>query len=147
MKTNKGVYVGICLLFVAPILFAEDYKKEIPVEDAMKYYCITWINPAYNESSKWTGKKTMNKDGKFEWYSNETSESTTWDGTFKIEKSWIDKDGNVWLNIIYRIWGATKYTVAKISDDGNTLEQIYSYAAYPTEVDPNDSTYFIMYKK
>ena len=44
MKANKCVYVFICLLVVAPILFAEDYKKEIPVEDAMKAFCVTWIN-------------------------------------------------------------------------------------------------------
>jgi hypothetical protein len=35
---------------------------------------------------------------------------------------------------------------AKISDDGNTLEQVYSYKAYETEVDPEDPTYMIMKK-
>jgi len=35
---------------------------------------------------------------------------------------------------------------AKISDNGNTLEQMYSFT-YPTEIDPNDKKYFIMYKK
>jgi hypothetical protein len=147
MKRKKLVFVGILMLFVAPVVLAEDQKKEISVDEALKYYCITWINPAYNESSDWTGIKTMNKDGTFEWYSSETSKSTTWDGTFEIEKSWIDKDGNVWLNMIYYVVGRKKYTVAKISDDGNTLEQVYSYKAYPTEVVPDDTTYFIMYKK
>jgi hypothetical protein len=147
MKTKKLVYVIILLLFLAPILLAEDYKKEIPVDEAMKYYCITWINPAYIENPDAAGIKTMNEDGTFEWYSNETSKETLWDGTFKIEKSWIDKDGNVWLNMIYYVWGYKKYTLAKISDDGNTLEQIYSYDAYPTEVVPDDPSYFIMYKK
>ena len=135
------------MLFVAPIVLAGDQKKEIPVEEAMKYYCITWINPAYNESSYYTGIKIMNKDGTFEWYHNETSESPKWEGTFEIEKSWIDKDGNVWINMIYYIMPFTKYTVAKVSNDGNTLEQVYSYDAYPTEVVPDDKTYFIMYKK
>jgi hypothetical protein len=37
--------------------------------------------------------------------------------------------------------------VAKISDDGNTLEQVYSTDIYPTEVNPDVPSYFIGYKK
>ena len=147
MRAKKLVYVIILLLFVAPVVLAEDQKKEISVDEAMKYYCITWINPAYYEMPEWTGIKIMNKDGTIKWYRNETSKKPYWNGTFEIEKSWIDKNGNVWLNIIYYFEIYKKYTVAKISDDGNTLEQVYSYLAYPTEVVPDDKTYFIMYKK
>ena len=92
----------------------------------------------------------MNRDGTIKWYRNETSESPVpmcLDATFKIEKSWIGKDGNVWLNMIYD-WGIqNQYTVAKISDNGNTLEQVFSFDSYPTEIDPLSGTYFIMYKK
>ena len=147
MKRKKLVFVGILMLFVAPIVLAEDQEKEISVNEAMKFYCKTWINPAYNESTVHTAIKLMNKDGTFEWYSNETSESPTWEGTYEIEKSWIDEGGNVWLNMIYYILTHTKYTAAKISDDGNTLEQVYSYDAYPTEVKPEVWGYFIMKKK
>ena len=89
----------------------------------------------------------MNKDGTIEWYRNETSKSPYWHGKFEIEKSWIDKDSNVWLNMIYYFGIVKKYTVAKISDDGNTLEQVYSYLAYSTELIPDDKTYFIMHKE
>jgi hypothetical protein len=44
-------------------------------------------------------------------------------------------------------YGFTKYTVAKISDDGNALEQVYSTDTYPTEVNPDVPSYFIGYKK
>ena len=44
MKGKILFSFAILLLFVAPILLAEDYKKEIPVEDAMKAFCGTWIN-------------------------------------------------------------------------------------------------------
>ena len=147
MRAKKLVYVIILLLFVAPFVLAEDQKKEISVDEAMKYYCVTWINPAYYEMSEKTGIKIMTKDGIIKWYRNETSKKPYWNGTFEIEKSWIDKDGNVWLNMIYYFGNVKKYTVAKISDDGNTLEQLYSYLAYPTEVVPDDKTYFIMHKK
>ena len=147
MKRKKLVFLGILMLFVAPIVLAEDQKKEVSVDEAMKYFCTTWINPAYYESDWYTGIKIMNKDGTFDWYSNETSESPMYGGTYKIEKSWIDKDGNVWLNVIFDEGLWKKYTLAKISDDGNTLEQLYSYSAYPTEIDPDAGSYFIMYKK
>ena len=149
MKIKISVFVCILILLVAPVVLADDQKKEISVDEAMKYYCITWINPVYEESTRYTGIKIMNKDCTFEWYrnSNETSQHPKWNGTFEIEKSWIDKDGNVWLNMIYIVVGTTKYTLAKISDDGNTLEQVYSYSAYFTEVHPDEATYFIMYKK
>ena len=147
MKRKKLVFVGILMLFVAPVVLAENQKKEISVDEAMKYYCQTWINPSYNENADHTAIKMMNKDGTFKWYDNETSESFTWGGTFEIEKSWIDKDGNVWLNMIYWVGSIKKYMVAKISDDGNTLEQVYFFHAYPTEVNPKVRGYFIMKKK
>jgi hypothetical protein len=148
MKRKKLVFAGILLLFVAPIIVAEDQKKEISANEAMKYYCKTWRNPAYDESSRSTGIKIMNKDGTFHWLSNENSpKNTGWLGKFKIEKGWIDKDGNVWLHMIYDVAGYTKYTVAKISDDGNTLEQVYLLGEYPTDVNPDALSYFIMYKK
>jgi hypothetical protein len=151
MKREKYIVAGILILFMASIVLAGDIKKEISADEAMKYYCITWINPDYNDKPNFTAKKTMNKDGTIEWYLNETSEAPSpyhSDATFKIEKSWIDKDGNVWLNMIYDWFIHIKYTVAKISDNGNTLEQDYSFDSYPTEIDPRvSSSYFIMYKK
>ena len=44
-------------------------------------------------------------------------------------------------------YGFANYTVAKISDDGNTLEQAYSTDTYPTEENPDVPSYFIGYKK
>ncbi|MBW1674016.1 MAG: hypothetical protein JRJ45_10310, partial [Deltaproteobacteria bacterium] len=54
MKRKKLVFLGILMLFVAPLVLAEDQEKEISVNEAMKYYCQTWINPAYNESTGYT---------------------------------------------------------------------------------------------
>jgi len=148
MKRKKLVFVGLVMLFVAPIVLAEDQKKEISVNEAMKCFCANWINPAYYKSEFFTGIKIMNKNGTWEWYDNETSESPTWEGRYEIEKSWVDKDGNVWLHVIFDEGDAfpKKYALVKISDDGNTLELVYDYKSYPT-VDPETWPYFIMYKK
>lgn len=54
MKRKKLVFVSILILFVAAIVLAEDQEREISVNEAMKYYCHTWINPAYNESTGYT---------------------------------------------------------------------------------------------
>ena len=127
MKSIIFVLIGIFIFFISPTLLAEDQKKAISADEAMKYYCKTWVNPAYNENKDYTAKKIMNKDGMWDWYDTETSDKIAWSGSFDIEKSWIDKDGNVWLKMIVIVVEAKKYTVAKISDGGNTLEQVYSY--------------------
>ena len=43
MKTKKLAYVGFLMFFASHILFADDYKKEIPIEEAMEAYCATWF--------------------------------------------------------------------------------------------------------
>ena len=98
----------VLLLFLAPVVLAEDQKKEIFVDEALNYYCQTWINHTYYEDPNLSGIKRMNKDGTFEWYSNETNEAKefpSWSGKFIIEKSWIDKDGNVWINVNFHFMG------------------------------------------
>ena len=137
------------LLFLTHLVLAEDQEKVISVEEAMNYFCHTWINHTYHEDPNLSGIKIMNKDGTTEWYSNETNkakEFPSWSGKFIIEKSWIDKDGNVWIHVNFDFMGYDHLYTAKISDNGNTLEQLYSYT-YTTEIDPNHKKYFIMYKK
>lgn len=147
MKREKALFIGILMVFIAPYIFAGDQKKQISSDEAMKYYCGTWLNNAYNESSEYTAIKIMNKDGTFRWYNNETSDLPKWKGTFEIKKSWIDEAGNIWLNTIYDYVIVKKYTVAKISGNANLLEQVYSFDHYPDEVKSDDPTYFFMYKK
>lgn len=136
----------VLLLFLVPVGLAEDQKKEISVDEALEYYCQTWINPAYYESPNMTGIKKFYKDGTWESFSNHTIDYPSWSGTFEIQKSWIDKDGNVWINLDLHVMEYMKPTLVKISDDGKILEQMYSFT-YPTEMNPHDKKYFIMYKK
>jgi hypothetical protein len=139
MKTKKFVYIIILIFFLTSVVLAEDQKKGISVDEALNYYCHTWINPDYYESPNKTGIKKFNKDGTFKSFSNEINENKefpSWYGKFIIEKSWIDKDGSVWINVKFNFMGYDHLYTAKISDNGNTLEQLYSYT-YPTEIDPN----------
>jgi hypothetical protein len=63
MKTFSISFSAIVLLlFLTQVVLAEDQKKEISVDEALKYYCQTWINPAYYEDPNMTGIKIFNKD-------------------------------------------------------------------------------------
>jgi hypothetical protein len=145
MKRQILVLLGTLMLCVAPIVLAENQKKEVSIDEATKCFCKTWINPAYYESDVISGK-IMIKDGTFGWYKNEASQSPTFSGAYKIEKSWIDKDGNVWLNVVVDevLW--KKYLLVKISDNGNTFEYAFDFNAYPTVV-PENWPYYFLYKK
>ena len=95
MKAKILVSFAILLLFAAPILLAEDYKKEISVDDAMKAFCGTWIN----DRGYGTERDIWNNDGTYEWYRKETATKPSYTGTFKIEKAWMDREGNIWFTV------------------------------------------------
>jgi hypothetical protein len=119
MKTKKSVCVCICLLFFAPILLAEDYKKEVSVEAAMKAFCGMWSQEAGGDCLK----KIWNQDGTFAWYCYGNEKAPVFQGTFKIEKAWLDSDGNTWC-IVWRSYRGNSWALTQISGDGNVQERV-----------------------
>ena len=79
---KRILFVCIFLLLLAPILMAGDYKKDIPVETAMKAFCGTW----FNDSDKGTQKDIYKENGTYEWYYLKSGTEPTFTGSFKIEK-------------------------------------------------------------
>jgi hypothetical protein len=144
MKTKKSVYVCICLLFVSPILLAEDYKNEIPVADAMKAFCGSWMQEVGGECPK----KIWNQNGAYEWYCYGNENDPFFTGTFKIEKAWKDSEGNIWC-IVWRSFQGNSWALTKISNDGNVQERVVRLSRddLPTEIDPNDQPYYKDIKK
>ena len=144
MKTKSLVFVTILILFVAPILLADDYKKEFPVEEAMKAYCATW----FVETGLIQHKLVNNNDGTWGLYYKE-AENPNYSGTFKIEKSWKDSEGNTWL-IVRLSYPGGPWSLNKISEDGNVRERINRSIRdnLPAEIDPKDGSYarFILKK-
>jgi len=137
MNPNKCVYVCICLLVVAPILFAEDYKKEIPVEDAMKIFCCTWINDSGSKTQ--TQKDIYYNNGKYEWYWSITDTEPGSTGTFKVENAWKDGEGNIWFTV-WRSYKGGTWALSKVSNSGTVLEYV-RYASNenpPSKIDPDD---------
>jgi len=145
MNTKKFVLVFVFLLFVAPILLAGDYKKEIPMEEAMKAYCAAWIV----ETGLVLNKLVYNTDGTY-WYYYKDAEKPNYSGTFKIEKSWKDSEGNAWL-IVRLSYPGGPWELNKISADGKFRERINRSVRdnLPAEIDSKDGSYakFILKKK
>ena len=137
MKTKNLAFVGFLILFASPIILADDYKKEIPAEDAMKAYCATW----FVEAGHILHKLVFNNDGTYEWY-YQNAEKPNYSGTFKIEKAWKDSEGNRWL-IVRLSYPGGPWSLNKISKDGNVRERINRSIRdnLPAEIDPNDSSY------
>ena len=144
MKTKSLVLLSISMLFVTPILLADDYNKEIPIEEAMKAYCAEW----FVETGLVLHKFVYNADGTYGYYYKD-AEKPNYSGTFKIEKSWKDSEGNTWL-IVRLSYPGGPWSLNKISEDGNIRERINRSKRdnLPAEIDLNDGSYakFILKK-
>ncbi len=137
MNTKTWILVSLIVLFVAPILFAEDYKEEISVDDAKKAYCATW----FVETGHILHKLVYQKDGTYGYY-YENAEKPNYSGTFKIEKAWKDSKNNTWL-IVWLSYPGGPWSLNRISEDGHVRERVIRSKLnnLPPEIDPNDGSY------
>ena len=137
MKTKNFAVVVFLILLASAIIFAEDYKKEIPLEEAMEAYCATW----YVESGLILHKLVYNTDGTYGYYYKD-AEKPNYSGTFKIEKSWNDSEGNMWL-IVQLSYPDGPWSLNKINEDGKVRERINRTFRdhLPAEIDPKDGSY------
>lgn len=119
MKAKKLVYVIISIFFLVPIVLAQDSEKELPIEDAMKVFCGTWY--CDGENIHVIKKTTFNLDGTYEWYIFEEDTKPLFTGTFKIEKAWLDKDGNNWFRV-WRSFKGNSWQLTKINNNGTVME-------------------------
>ena len=144
MKIKIGVFVCILMLFVAPILFAEDNRKEIPVEEAMEAFCGTW----FYQIGASLEKVAYNHDGTWGAY-YQKMETPAYTGTFKIEKAWKDSEGNIWLTQFSQLSNQQSWYFCKISNNGTVWERarLSNRDRLPTEIGPNDQRYMKAIRK
>ena len=139
MKIKILVFIGILILFVAPITLAE----EISLDEAMKIYCGTWF---YVEGAP-EERGEFNPDGTFGLYYPKII-APTYSGTFKIEKAWKDNESNVWLitsiSAKRGVWD-----LKKISNNGSVVEgtTLMNLDKIPAEISPDDYRYYKGIKK
>ena len=141
MKPRTLISVLILIMAVF-VLLAGGSKKE-------EYYG-TWVNTDYDRSTLAIRAKTIhNHDGTLSKYVNTSDTEPYETGTFTIEDKWTDSEGNIWYKILYTVTGQiiSNFELTKISDNGTTLELVYSVIDYPTEIVPNDGINFIYYRQ
>ena len=83
------------------------------------------------------------QNGTYEWFCYGNDSEPVYQGTFKIEKAWRDREGNIRC-IVWRSFRGNSWTLTKISDNGNVSEYIrrVNRDHLPTEIDPDDDWYF-----
>jgi len=116
MKAVVVILMGV-LLSVGVCSFAEDERKEISMENAMKALCGTWTNPGGVGSDK----DIYYSDGTFELYPKVESLAPFAKEKYKILDTWTDNDGNIWI-FSERTFGYSKYALYKISDASTVIE-------------------------
>ena len=116
MKAIIVILMGV-LLSVGVCSFAEDERKEISMENAMKTLCGTWTNPG----GAGADKDIYYSDGTFELYHSVESLAPFAKEKYKILDAWTDNDGNSWIFSERTFW-YSKYALYKISDAGTVKE-------------------------
>ncbi len=152
MKTITLIFVAILILGV-PTVFAEDERKDIPIEEAMNAYCGTWVNKDYSEKARYSVVVIINPDGTFVSYGMEDYDPNfpQWKGTFTITEAWTDSEGDVWIKVMVKIvlpkFPYDWYHLSKISNSGRTYEYVGHSEDYLTEIDQNHPKYRIYYRR
>ena len=144
MKSLVALILAVAFLTFTGNVLAEDQKKEVSVDEAMKAFCGTWIMV----SGAPCQKQVWNQNETYEWYCHGMKEDPARRGTFKIEKAWEDLGGNIWC-IIWRSFMGNSWTLTRISEDGNVIEHVRRFMRdqLPNEIDSNDEQYFKLIRK
>jgi hypothetical protein len=136
MKNRMLVSILILVLAVLIIVGScATKKKAISEEDFLEAFSGIWINTDYEFKGD-TGsmrKVVWYPDGRWEEYSLETHELPATYGRYTITDMWKDSKGDIWYTAN---WGgilSKGYLMGKISDSGNTHEQLFTNFGEPIE--------------
>ena len=145
MKTTKLIsgVVSILVLLAFTLGYAEEKKAYVPKHDEEVYG--PWVNTDY--PGGWQQcQKVINYPEQFELFNKPTDKTPAYRGPYTIIDKWTDSEGNIWYKsralCAYGI-----YLLQKISSSGSIYEYVSSDSDYPTEIDTNDRTYHIYYRK
>ena len=135
-------FVPICILALAVLIIAGSCatQKMTYIPKEFEFYG-TWVNPDYDDIIA-NAKATYFPNGKMKLYGKVDS-SDYWEGEYVITNKWVDSKGNVWYTSRDQYEGSTQwvYSLIKMSDSGKTMEYAISGSGYPTDLDPNNTTY------
>jgi hypothetical protein len=127
----KTLFISALCLFLA--FYAADTFSE---SDEI---CSTWVNLKYTSAGS-PQKLIVNYDGTLASYSSIASKDALKRGTYFIKKKWEDSVGNKWYQI-QGFLGGGEYGLARISNNGKTLEYVFKDDKFPVDIKPNDTSY------
>jgi hypothetical protein len=123
------------ILSASLVVFATDAlagERGYIVQDNEELYGI-WINLSKSQGNR---EQIFKQDGTFDYIRGATKGS----GRYLITGKWKDSQGNIYFRYHYVVYdgfgGFEAYTLAKISNSGNTLETLHDTETYPTEIEP-----------
>ena len=148
-QTRK--FVSLLILILAVMVIAGSGATEKKRVKKSEELLGTWVNEDYESRAIATATLVYQPDGTFEQYTDVLRTLLEVDGTFTIEDKWTDSE----KNLVYKVKWSYKigtqeiieFRLIKISDSGNTYEEVFDQRKYPTEIDPIDGTYRIRYRQ
>ncbi len=130
MKVFISIALWIVILFWAITAYSESEQ-----------ICFTWINTNYTSGNP-TQKLIYNADGTFAGYPKKDATDPIRRGTFTIFKKWKDAKGSIWYRIKWDgHWGERGYELAKVSNNGKTLEYVMKDSKWPADINVKDTSY------
>jgi hypothetical protein len=146
MKTGRLILTIVALLACSILLIA---PKPMPIE-AVEEISDTWANAEYDTIDNKYAKITFKANKTWYTYEMKNSQEPTESGTYTIAEGWEVKEC-----IYYKVIRVTEdelfqYELYRFSNFyrynyGTVLEIVSSAVDFPTEINPNDSTYSILY--
>jgi hypothetical protein len=102
-------------------------KKAHTKED--EELCGKWVNPEYETNYSHPVIYIYTADGKWIAY-NKQADTKPWrQGLYTIIDKWTDSEGNIWYKLKFKntMTGGSGYYILKVSNHGNTLEQVWEH--------------------
>jgi hypothetical protein len=143
MKSFSSLIVILILVaFSGTVLAGESVYKATDNEELFG----KWINMDYKDGNH--SQMIVFKLGETEAYSSANDNEPMWTAENLISHKWTDAKGNIWYKTRWKaVAMGSGFTLFKISESGKTLERVWSQWEHPKELDINDETYRIYYRK
>jgi len=126
-----------------------EQKKEITVDEVLKLFCHTWINPDYSRDM---GRKiVVHPDGTMSLYGlvELSSDTPHRKERYTIDEAWTDKDGNIWFKTTSKMPDGTTHQLNKINKSGTVWEYHWAFidSDLPDGINPDAPKYRIRHRK
>jgi hypothetical protein len=154
---RRMLFLSFLMILLSIITFgANAQDKYVPKPNEELYG--TWTSKQ-NVEDFFHPQKIVNTADGYKNYAKISNSVPFEEGTEQIDSKWTDTEGNIWYKTFSTVTigvykGYRFQSLVKISKSGTISESVsisiahqdFKPAYYPTKIDPNDSTYKIMFR-